>query len=108
MIVMNSSEGHDYIERCPFCQKFMTAKQVKTHQCDAHPFSSVKEIPVLYYYEVPEGNEKVIIAHGYDGIMYRLIECKNPLAHKSSSDDGYHDRSNRRKVNRTKTCSIFI
>jgi hypothetical protein len=97
-------EEHDYIEQGPFCLKFLTALQAKTHNCSAL-FNGVREIPVLYYYEVPDSEEKTVIAHGHDGIMYRLIQCLNPL-NRNSSDDSHHEPRNRRKV--TRTSSTYI
>jgi hypothetical protein len=87
--------NHDFIEKCPSCGKFMTAKQMKLHKCDNQEAISIKEIPVRYCYQLTEENGEVtIIAHGLDGTLYRLVE-------KKLSDDGYHEPSNRRKVNRT-------
>jgi hypothetical protein len=93
---------HDYIERCPKCGKYMTWKQIQSHECTttAIPCFSVKEIPVLYCYETEDENGKVFIAHGLDGTLYRLVK-------KSLSDDSYHDPSNRRRVNRTKKRILF-
>jgi len=87
---------HDYMEKCPYCGKYLLAKQVRTHVCDL-PFADVREIPVVFFYEtMSDKGDKLVMARGYDGILYRLVKCKNPL----SSDDSCHEPSNRRKVNR--------
>ena len=98
---MNNSKAHDYIDRCPFCKKYMTTEQMDKHECEGTGFSGIKEIPVSNIYDLTEGKRKVIIAHGYDGIMYRLVETTNPFG-KNPSDGSYHESLNRRKVTRTK------
>jgi hypothetical protein len=99
-MAMSESEWHDYVEQCPHCKKYLTYEQAKGHQCTSQ-IANIKEIPVSYCYQLTDDNGiKTVIAHGFDGILYRLVECKNP-ASRLSSDDGYHDGSNRRKVNRT-------
>jgi len=87
------------MEQCPYCKKYLLASQIEQHVCNA-PLLDVKEIPVLFSCQTTNDNgEKVIIARGYDGVLYRLVKCRNPIL--DSSDDGYHEGSNRRKVNRT-------
>jgi len=88
---------HDYMERCPYCKKYLLAQQVRKHVCDAS-LLGVKEIPVVFFCETTDQKgSKLVLARGYDGFLYRLVKRHNPL----SSDDSYHDSSNRRKVNRT-------
>jgi hypothetical protein len=88
---MNNAKAHDYVEQCPICRKYLTFTQAKTHSCQSQ---YVKEILVRYYFEAPDSKDRTIIAHGHDGIMYRLVE--------KSSDDSYHEPRNRRKVTRTR------
>ncbi len=66
----------------------------------------MKEIPVRNIYDLTEGKSKVIIAHGYDGIMYKLFETTNPLGN-DLCDDSYHGEQNRRKVTRISAHSIY-
>ena len=86
---------HDYIERCPDCGDYLTWRQKQNHKCIRSLSFSVKEIPILYCCETQDENGKVFVAHGLDGIMYRLIE-------KKLSDDSYHEGLNRRRVTRTR------
>lgn len=70
----------DYMEQCPYCKKFLLANQIKQHNCNSI-LTEVKEIPVMFSYETTDGHGKrVTIARGYDGVLYRLVRCKNPLA----------------------------
>jgi|WetSurMetagenome_2_1015567.scaffolds.fasta_scaffold273414_2 hypothetical protein len=88
---MSSNKKHDFIERCLDCGQFLTYTQAKTHKCPSASF--IKEIYVKYLYQVPDATEKTVIAHGYDGLMYRLVE--------KPSDDSYHGDKNGRRLNRT-------
>ena len=59
--------------------KFMTFEQMKDHKCEAK-IVEIKEIPVLYCYELEgDNNRKTVIAHGFDGVLYRLVECDNSI-----------------------------
>ena len=71
---MVEHKEHDYIEKCPLCKKYLTYAQAKTHNCQSQ---IVKEISIHYCDEVPDSPEKTYIAHGFDGILYKLVECKN-------------------------------
>lgn len=81
---------HDYMERCPYCKEYLLAKQVSSHKCNTS-LNDVKEIPVVFFYEAESGKgASLIVAMGFDGVLYRLVKCKNPL-----SDDWKHsDESN--------------
>jgi hypothetical protein len=86
MRAMSNPKEHDYIEKCPFCGKFMTFEQVKQHKCEAQ-ITQIKEIPVLYCYQLTDDNgKKTVIAHGFNGILYRLIECENPSSRRKVTD----------------------
>jgi hypothetical protein len=81
--VSNVWKTDDYMEKCPYCNQYYLPIQKKDHFCDA-PLIDVKEIPVIFSYDVSEDNgDKVTVARGYDGILYRLIRCKNPLIDES-------------------------
>ena len=82
---MTHNQPNDYMEKCPWCHQFVLSSQIEQHICDA-PLIDVKEIPVLFSYITTDrkGN-KVTIARGYDGVLYRLVKSKNPL-----SDDWKH------------------
>lgn len=77
---MTPNKPNDYAEKCPWCHQFVLPSQFEQHVCDA-PLIDVREIPVLFSYITTDrkGNT-VTIAIGYDGVLYRLVKCKNPLA----------------------------
>ena len=72
--MMNPFDG--LLERCPCCKRFLTSKQARVHVCYS-PLIDVKEIDVIYFFETQnKNNEKTIISRGYDGVLYRLRQCK--------------------------------
>ena len=78
----------DYMEKCPYCHDFLLPIQRKDHFCNA-PLLDVKEIPVIFSYITTEENgDKVVIARGYDGILYRLVRCDNPLNRRNVTGSG--------------------
>ena len=77
---LSDNNSHDYMEQCPYCKRYLLANQINEHVCDA-PLKKVTEIPVVFSYETKTQNgNSVVIAMGFDGILYRLTTCKNPLA----------------------------
>ena len=67
----------DYLERCPYCKRFMTPEQAKDHICNS-PLIDVKEIAIIYHFETCDKNgDTLIIARGLDGVLYKLHQCKN-------------------------------
>jgi hypothetical protein len=85
---MKMFHPNDYMERCPYCKQYLLASQIKQHVCNA-PLIDVREIPVLFSYETSDINgERVIIARGYDGVLYRLVKTKNPLNRRKVTDSG--------------------
>lgn len=95
---MSSSKEHDYIEQCPYCHRYMTAKQLKMHKCEGSTQFSVKEIPVFYCYEMLDNNgKKMFIAHGFDGTLYKLVltsPSDDFLQRKKSDEDFTEPYSN--------------
>jgi len=81
------------MEQCPYCKKYLLACQRQEHKCDA-PLVDVKEIPVIFFYELlTKDSRKIVIARGFDGVLYLLIQSRNPL-----SDDSYHDNESDEKL----------
>jgi len=68
----------DFLERCPFCKEYLLSWQVKEHKCN-QPIRTVKEIPVIFSYETSKMGHSIIIAMGFDGVLYRLVTTKNRL-----------------------------
>lgn len=63
---------HDYIEKCPHCGRFMTFQQAQHHSCD-NIIADVKQIDITYYFETVDAlGNRMIIARGLDGVLYRL------------------------------------
>ena len=89
------------MEQCPYCKKYLLANQKSEHVCDT-PLRTVTEIPVVFSYETKtEDGNSVVIAMGFDGILYRLVRCRNPLVDRQSSDEYLHDKRTRRRFDST-------
>lgn len=91
------------MEQCPYCKKYLRANQINEHVCDK-PLKTVVEIPVIFSYETKtqKGNS-VVVAMGFDGVLYRLTTYKNPLA-----DETLQEHQNSRELDRTSWGSILI
>ena len=86
---------NDYMERCPYCKKYLLANQIEQHVCDA-PLQDVREIPILFDYETSNGDgERIIVARGYDGVLYRLVKTKNPFSRRKVTDSDNSQEGNR-------------
>ena len=71
--------SHDYMEKCPYCDQYMTSEQAESHVCDV-PLRGIAQIPIMYLAEVKKENGDVTFhARGYDGILYRLCKTKHPM-----------------------------
>lgn len=90
------------IVKCSHCKQILSVEQFDAHECDL-PLIDVKRIPVAYFQDDSINGEKIITGRGIDGILYSFVVTPRtaipyilPL-----SDASYHERQNRRKVNRT-------
>lgn len=93
------SHPHDYIEKCPYCGRFMTYAQIQHHVCNSR-LINVEEIRVLYYFLTKEQNgDTLIMARGINGTLYRLRQTNKTLD-QASSDEFLHGTRNRRRVDR--------
>lgn len=78
---------HDYIEKCPYCGKFMTAEQVEHHICNS-PLIDIKEVPILYYFmQHKENGDTVISARGLDGVLYKLRQSQTSFIRRRFTRD---------------------
>lgn len=90
-MITEHSTSND-IGRCSRCGQFFVAEEFNSHICSI-PFKGVKELLVDYYFEGMDENEnKVIIAKGLNGIIYRLVQQHNSprILLKNASDERKH------------------
>lgn len=71
----------------------MTYSQLKKHECEGAAFSGIVDIPVEHIYDLTADNKRTVIAHGYDGKFYRIVE--------STTDDFLQRNKDRRGLDRT-------
>lgn len=64
------------IAKCNRCGSFVSAEFIDNHVCKV-PINDVKKIKINYYFETKSNyKEDMIIAKGFDGVLYRLIVSK--------------------------------
>ncbi len=74
------------VVKCERCQKSLIDEEYSSHVCTPN-LRGIKEIEVDYYYEHTSKNgDKVIMAKGLDGFLYRL---KKRLSTESKHDKDY-------------------
>jgi len=101
------------MEQCPYCKQYVLESQKSEHKCKRE-FNSVKEIPVVFFYETQtEQGLPLIIARGFDGILYRLVKCNNPLADekkhlKGTDDKGTEPASRNKSSFKTSSCDSAL
>jgi hypothetical protein len=77
-------------------KKSYCGRGVYLHDC----LVSVKQIPVVFFYTLKKekGEEEIVIAKGYDGILYRLVKSpkyKNTLPTESQQRKETPDKDDR-------------
>ena len=90
------------IVKCSHCKQIFSSEDFDAHECDM-PINSCKRIEVVYFRDDSYKNRKLMTGLGIDGILYIFeVVPRKPIPFVlSSSDDSYHEPSNRRKVTRT-------
>lgn len=60
--------------KCRKCHAFLTGAELESHECDGEiPLMSMKDIPIEHYTICDSKKEEtIILAWGWDGIVYRL------------------------------------
>jgi hypothetical protein len=67
MIIMNSN-----LVKCSRCGQIVSSEFFDKHECEI-PIKGVKSIPVVYFYEDENKQNKSVTGRGLDGILYRFI-----------------------------------
>lgn len=90
------------IVKCSHCKQILSSKDFEAHECDL-PLKECKRIEVVYFHDESYKNKKLISGWGTDGILYTFeVVPRKPIPFVlSSSDVGYHEPQNRRRVTRT-------
>ena len=90
------------IVKCSYCKQVLSSENFDTHECDM-PINSSKRIEVAYFRDDSYKNKKLMTGLGLDGVLYTFeVVPRKPIPFVlSSSDDGYHEPENRRRVTRT-------
>ncbi len=104
MVISNHNSP---IVKCSHCRQMFSADDFANHECEL-PLQECKTIEVVYFRDDSYKNKKLITGWGVDGILYTFeVVPRKPIPYIISSDDSYHESSNRRKVNRTKVRNVY-
>jgi hypothetical protein len=71
------------VTKCPRCKKDFINEELESHICNPR-FKGVIQIGVVYWFEgqMNENGDKIIIAKGFDGIIYHLVHCTHNPPHQ--------------------------
>jgi hypothetical protein len=90
------------IVKCSHCNQILSSEDFDKHECKWN-LRSVKRISVVAFHDDSYKDQKIIRGYGTDGTVYTLVVTERTAIPfiLSSSDESYHEPSNRRKVTRT-------
>jgi hypothetical protein len=90
------------IVKCSHCKQILPIENFDTHECNL-PLADVRRIPVVYFQDDSVNGERIMTGRGIDGVLYNFVVTPRTAIPYiiGSSDDSYHDASNRRRVTRT-------
>ena len=90
------------ISKCFRCGKSFISEELDSHVCNPY-FTGIIEIGITSWFEgqINKDGDKVLIAKGFDGKLYHLVQCNhNPPHFLPSSTESKHDK-HYRQGNRT-------
>jgi hypothetical protein len=97
------------IVKCSHCKQVFSSEDFDAHECDM-PINDSKRIEVVYFRDDSYKDKKLMTGLGIDGVLYifEMVPRKPIPFVLSSSDDGYHEPSNRRQVTRTVESEVEV
>ena len=89
-------------EKCFRCGKTLISEEIATHECTIATHD-VQEIGITGWFEgrIDENGDRVLIAHGLNGILYRLVNCHHNPPHPNTDPTIFDSNKNRRRFDRT-------
>lgn len=90
------------IPSCERCKKTFIDEEFDEHLCT--PVSTrTQEIGIDYIFEgeIDQNGDKVHIAKGLNGIIYRLVECSHNPTHTNTYPTTFDSETIRRRFDRT-------
>ena len=90
------------IIRCDRCGKQLLSEEFANHDCTIVTYT-VQEIGIDDWFEgkLDENGDKVLIAHGLNGILYRFVQCFHNPPHPDTRPTVFDSDKIRRRFDRT-------
>lgn len=95
--------------KCPKCGQDLISEEFNAHHCKT-PYLGIIELGVSFWYEgkLDKNGDKVIIAKGMDGLIYRWIHCTHNPPHPNLYPTSFDREKFRRRLDRAKNDKVFI
>jgi len=87
---------------CERCKKTFIEEEINDHLCT--PISTkTQEIGIDYIFkgEIDQNGDRIQIAKGLNGILYRLVECPHNPTHTNTYPTSFDKEEIRRRFDRT-------
>ena len=90
------------IPKCERCSKSFIDEELEDHLCSPI-LTRAQEIGIDYIFEgeIDNNGDKVYMAKGLNGIMYRLVQCPHNPTHTNTHPTIFDSKRNRRGLYRT-------
>lgn len=87
---------------CDRCLKTVISEEFDSHDCTIATWK-VQEIGITQWFkgQQDENGDKVLIAHGLNGILYRLVECSHNPPHPDTRPTKFDKENILRRLYRT-------
>ena len=94
--------------KCVRCHKTVISEEFDRHDCTIITYK-VQEIGITHWFEgkVDENGDKVLIAHGLNGILYRLVECDHNPPHPDTRQTVFDSEEIRHRFDRTTKQQLY-
>ena len=94
--------------KCERCHKTTISEEFENHNCIITTYK-VQEIGITGWFEaeIDENGDKVLIANGLNGILYRLVECDHNPPHPDTRPTVFDTEEIRRRFDRTANQHLY-
>lgn len=90
------------IKKCDRCHKNVISEEFDNHDCTIITWK-IQEVGITSSFEaeIDENGDQVIIAHGLNGILYRLVKCPHNPPHPDTRPTIFDSGEIRHRFDRT-------
>jgi hypothetical protein len=97
------------LSKCHRCRKNFINEELNSHVCNPY-FTGIEEIGITYWFEgkTNKDGDKVIIAKGFDGKLYYLVQCSHNPPHQPKGNTDNLPTRKQNPVKGTVTFSVVL